>query len=56
MRLKKWYFAMAFACIWTTVHGQEDAPVYRDLPLRATGDLRVFAEMAGFEGRKISRA
>ena len=50
MRLKKWYFAMAFACIWTTAHGQEDAPVYRDLPLRATGDLRVFAEMARFRG------
>ena len=50
MRLKKWYFAMVFACVCATAHAQEDAPVYRDLPLRATGDLRVFAETAGFRG------
>ena len=50
MRLKKWYFAMVFACVCATAHGQEGAPVYRDLPLRATGDLRVFAETAGFRG------
>ena len=50
MRLKKWYFAMVFACVCATAHGQEAAPVYRDLPLRATGDLRVFAETAGFRG------
>ena len=50
MRLKKWYFALVFACVCATAHGQEDAPAYRDLPLRATGDLRVFVEMAGFRG------
>ena len=50
MRLKKWYFALVFACVCATAHGQEDAPTYRDLPLRATGDLRVFVEMAGFRG------
>ena len=50
MRLKKWYFAMVFACVCATAHGQEGVPVYRDLPLRATGDLRVFAETAGFRG------
>lgn len=50
MRLKKWYFAMVFACVCATAHGQEGAARVRDLPLRATGDLRVFAETAGFRG------
>ncbi len=50
MRLNKWYFAMVFACTWAMAHAQEDAPTYRDMPLRSTGDLQVFAETAAFWG------
>ncbi|MDE2700770.1 MAG: GWxTD domain-containing protein [Gemmatimonadota bacterium] len=50
MRLIKWYVAIVAACFWTTAYGQEDAPVYRDMPLRSKGELRVFAETAAFRG------
>ena len=50
MRSIKWYVAMAATCFWATAYGQEDAPIYRDMPLHSKGELRVFAETASFRG------
>lgn len=50
MNLKKWCFAVAFVCVWANAHAQEESPTYRDLPLRSSGNLQVFAETAAFRG------
>ena len=50
MRSIKWYVAIAATCFWATAYGQEDAPIYRDMPLHSKGELRVFAETASFRG------